>query len=687
MNQERKSIRTRILAWVVGVTAVFFLLQSVLSYATFKSYITDMVRDKLQVQARESAGYTAQRISTISSIAQFIADDIEAGPQYDPKNDQIMFTAIANHIAKDKLIFGSGFWFEPYQYDSAKKFYGPYILNEGDKTRLTWEYNTPEYNYFKWDWYQAGIQCKEAVAITEPFFDPQSGVTMATAASPIIRNGKTIGAATVDFDMAELTQYVSKIKVGEKGKAFLITRAGNFMAFDVKKPITAKKDVKDPQLLALADTVLGSAETAVLSVNLNGQAYFASYAPVGSTGIKLVVILPQSEAFAVLSTVLVRMAFMFVFAVLAFVVLITLIVNRRISRPLSEIVDEAERIAGGDLRRQENEVVFENNEIGSLAQAFRAMATNARQLIGGMQQTGEAVKITAHEMAASAEELSATSAQVLTTIGELAKGATEQAQSAQNGNAMLQEMIQQLAGMAESAVESEQLTNVARGIAQEASGKVKLQKEKMLENKTVTNNVGQSITLLSDKSRQIGEIVQVISEIADMTNLLALNAAIEAARAGEQGRGFAVVAQEVRSLAEQSSEASKEITGLIHEIQNGVAHAVDDMHRAEVVIVEQESAVEETYNSFQNISEAVHKINVGIQAVARTAEQMNANAQKVGHAIEAIAAITQESAAGSEQVLSSSEQESYAIHRIAKEASNLAGLTSQLEKSINAFKV
>ncbi|MFY9427622.1 MAG: methyl-accepting chemotaxis protein, partial [bacterium] len=192
---------------------------------------------------------------------------------------------------------------------------------------------------------------------------------------------------------------------------------------------------------------------------------------------------------------------------------------------------------------------------------------------------------------------------------------------------------------------------------------------------------------LGTRSEEIGNIVGVITAIAEQTNLLALNAAIEAARAGEQGRGFAVVADEVRKLAEQSADAAKQIGGLIKETQEDIDKAISVMGSGAKELASGTSQVQAVADSFQDILAAVRRVTERMQEVSAATEEIASGTERVVTTIEEISEISKGSAVGTQNVGALTEEQTASMEEIAAAAQQLNQMAGDLERLLGRFKL
>lgn len=524
------------------------------------------------------------------------------------------------------------------------------------------------------------------VSISEPVISKSTGNPIIVIAAPVYNGtSKVSGMIGATIELSRITDIVNVEKLGETGYAFMVAEDGTVIAHPNAELILNDNFLRDKpeSLLAIAGEMV-KGKTGIGTYDYKGEDKILAYSPVETTGWSIGMTTFYSEVTHAVSE-LGRTIALIGFAIVVLLgAVIYFIVNRSI-KPAIEMAEMTKLVAEGDLSVKLN--VKSQDEIGILAINFNNMIDSMRKLITEMSGMSEEVLDTSNAMMVSTKEAGQVSEQVAMTISEVAKGAAEQSESTQSSSEMVQELGTSISEVAQNATDVEALTKKAQHVVAEGQKTVEVQKEKMKANKRGTENVGKEIDELSDKSQEIGNIVGLISSIADQTNLLALNAAIEAARAGEHGKGFAVVADEVRKLAEESSNASDSIIKLVTEIQKGVKEAVSEVNIVEKLVEEQEKAVMSTSEAFEDIYKVVGNVNTNIKDVSNSVVVINDKAQVVGENIESIASITEENAASTEEVSAATEEQSATITDLSRAANELAELSEGLKNSISKFKI
>jgi methyl-accepting chemotaxis protein len=314
-------------------------------------------------------------------------------------------------------------------------------------------------------------------------------------------------------------------------------------------------------------------------------------------------------------------------------------------------------IDNADLNTQFN--TTREDEMGQLQNSFDRFVGSIRDTLIQVSETATSVASASAQISSSTEEMAAGSQEQTTQSEEIARA--------------VEQMAKSIAVNSENAGEAAQTAEKAKGAA-ELGGKVVL--DTVSGMKQIANVVRESagtIQNLGKSSDQIGEIIGVIEHIADQTNLLALNAAIEAARAGEQGRGFAVVADEVRKLAEQTTKATKQIAGMIQQIQADSHGAVRTMANATKQVDDGIVLADHAGASLQEIVEISQKVTHMVTQIAVANEEQSSTSEQISKNMEAIASVTQQTASGTQQ--------------IARAAEDLNRLTETLQSLVNQFKL
>ena len=356
---------------------------------------------------------------------------------------------------------------------------------------------------------------------------------------------------------------------------------------------------------------------------------------------------------------------------------------REMIKYIRGVADVSQSLAKGDLTVE----VAPRSNRDVLGSAFAAMVSNLRDTIGQVSESAGALAASSDQLSGAAQQAGGATQQISATIQQVAKGAGEQTRAVTESATVVGQMssaIEQVATNAQSV--SEASAEAARS-AKEGSDTVGRAVKAVTRIREAIIPAAEKVKELGVKSSEIGNIVEVIDDIAEQTNLLALNAAIEAARAGEHGKGFAVVADEVRRLAERSSRATKEIANLISSVQAGTEQAVAAMDEGAMRVEEGSSLAAEAGASLQQILRAAEVANEQMQGISAAAQQMSASSMTVVRAIDNISSISEENAAAAEEVSAATEEMSAQVEEMAASAQSLAEMADSLKRLVARFRL
>ncbi|MFJ8260927.1 methyl-accepting chemotaxis protein [Rummeliibacillus sp. NPDC094406] len=367
-------------------------------------------------------------------------------------------------------------------------------------------------------------------------------------------------------------------------------------------------------------------------------------------------------------------------------VFILLYMNRIIAKPLAKLNQSVNVIAGGDLTEPAIQI-HSKDEVGELAKSFNAMKESLKGLISSLAISSERLSASSEELSASTQEVSASSIEVSQNLESTVQTAESTTYAAKESAIAMDETAAGVQKIAESAQSLHSSASDTSDIANIGQGKISNAKQQMMLIHSSTKNTTDLIQSLSKQSEEIGNILKVITDITEQTNLLALNAAIEAARAGEHGKGFAVVADEVRKLAEQSKQSASQIESLTVEIQQ------DTKNVEKAILVNLDTVedgvhlIQDAGESFENIVQAVDSMKAEIEDVSAITEEISAAAEQVAASVTEIATSTSNSTEQIELISSNLHQVTATIEEISSVANELTNEAVEQNELVQKFKV
>lgn len=364
---------------------------------------------------------------------------------------------------------------------------------------------------------------------------------------------------------------------------------------------------------------------------------------------------------------------------------IGLIIVRKITLPIFEMVHAMKRAEQGDLRVQVEP--RSKDEMGTLALMFNEMMSHFRNMVTQVHVMAQQVAASSEELSVSSNEGAKATEQIASASQEIAEGSEKQIISMNSAKQLVYQMNQKVKNIAKNVNKVNQDSEYAAQYAHQGERNL----GQVVDQMTIISNqvqiTEQVIRQLGDQSSEISGIVKTIQDISQQTNLLALNAAIEAARAGEQGRGFSIVASEVRKLAEQSATSAEEIKRLITFINDEIRQATISMSENTKVVMEGREVVEKTTEAFGHILQAIDKVKDQIEEVTVHSNDIDQGSESVVAAVEAVAYLAEISSADTQQVAAASEEQTATMQDVHLSSEMLAKVAVQLQEQVNRFKI
>lgn len=537
-------------------------------------------------------------------------------------------------------------------------------------------------------WYKSAEAAGKLI-FTAPYVDAFTGKLVISPAVPVYNkadNNAFVGVLGADVLLDTVVQAVAKTQIGKTGYVTIIGSDLSVMS-NPDKELVGKfldKDLKIDELVAGIKQLEASGSDNDLFVTYSYEGV-KKYATIRKSNLGYLVAVFDASEVKDGATANLYYLISLGTGSLLLALLISWLFARNLTNRINNMLRLLLRVRQGDLSvnfRQDGE-----DEIGMIGHHLSDTFVELGGLVREIKTISSEVTMAAQNLAATSEETSASAEEVARTVNEIAKGASEQAGDAEKGVSIAQALSVRITEL--SAKTNEMIESAKAVVSANDSGITSLTelKEKTRQSDDANTRIETAIMELDRKTQSIEAILDTISAISVQTNLLALNASIEAARAGEHGRGFAVVAEEIRKLAEQSSQAADEVRVIVTNIKSDSTRTVTSMKDVRTISTAQSNAVQEVSSSFQIIFESIERISEMIRTISGFVGDLGKDKDHIVQSIENISAVSEETAAAAEEVSASMDQQSMAVDEVARAAERLNEISVDLGGKMSRFTV
>mgnify|MGYP001143765685 FL=1 len=419
-----------------------------------------------------------------------------------------------------------------------------------------------------------------------------------------------------------------------------------------------------------------------------GSSYQTAYMPLKDQNGNIIGMLytgaNQSILASLTQSLFTQFAIVLVIVIMVSVILV-LVFTRKINKRLNSLKSAFESAGNGDMTIEVSDKT--GDELSELSVYYNKMRMKLNDTIQTVQQSALQLASASQQLSAGAEATNQASEKITEAVQQIANGAQDQITRIENSESSLKQAsadIRDISANTAAIADKGQLAQSKADIGQKEIANVQAQMDAIHQS---IQKSGEIIHQLDGRSKQIEQILSVITQIADQTNLLALNAAIEAARAGEQGKGFAVVADEVRKLAEESQQSAGQISKLIIEIQNDMNRSARSVEHVKTEAAEGVTMIQRTRDAFKEIAAATGEISAEISDLSASVTNISASAHHINDSFAANTADIKESTKNTRQAAALTEEQFAAMEEITAASETLSQLAEELTGIISQFKM
>lgn len=427
------------------------------------------------------------------------------------------------------------------------------------------------------------------------------------------------------------------------------------------------------------------------NITIDGEKYYACYAPLKDSGDKVVgmtfagkpvtqveaLISQRTRGIIIAETVMVLIALVVIF-----------ILTRSIQTGLQAAEKAVYSLSNGDLTAAvESKAMRRNDELGDMAKGVAVLMNQLLEVVNNIRASSEQLLKSGTDLSNMASQTSSTADDISKAIEEISQGAVAQADEIEKASHDVDTMGQLIEHIADNVAELDQGTQEIKGSSDRSIDIIRELTDSNDRSMEAVKEISRQVNATNESALKIRAAVDLITSIAEETNLLSLNASIEAARAGEQGRGFAVVAGQIQKLAEQSNESAGSIADIIRDLLKDSENSVQVMEEVQKIMNEQQEKLHATRKQIVEVGDGISGAAQAAGMIRQQTEHCNSARANVADVISNLSAISEQNAASTEETTASMEEMNAALNLLAESAQQLQEMSKSLEENISFFRV
>ncbi|MCX7710071.1 MAG: methyl-accepting chemotaxis protein [Clostridia bacterium] len=514
-----------------------------------------------------------------------------------------------------------------------------------------------------------------------PHFDELGNDKEAKVISDI-RFSRDFGVLMINISPKSFQEALSKTSIGKEGYMFITDKNGNILSHPDSSQLGA--NIKETEPIKRILTSGSQQGNFTYQDSKNKRDMFAVYTTSEKTGWNYIAVVPNRELTIPAEKIRNLITIISMIGLLLSI-LVSVIISSFIIKPIKLLNTAMEQMEKGDLT-----VVVRHkskDEFGELIGKFNTMIGNLKELVISVKAAVEETNETSVRVERSSGQLSVSAAEVHRAIEEIATGSGSQAEQAAKGVETSEVFGKEMESLVSYSGEVYSTSMDAMHKADHGMKSAAVLKDKSNTSVGIIRDVSESISELSQNTKEIEDVLKAITGISQQTNLLSLNASIEAARAGEAGKGFAVVADEVRQLAEASKQATDKISMILKNVNTRTRDSVDKAKSITVILEEQAEHIKDTMSVFEGIKGSIDIVGNKLNRLNGALDNINNEKSQLLISMEEISAISQETAASTEEISASAEEQAAAIHELNSMANGLKDVSMKLKALTDRFKI